>query len=132
MPLDGEAFKGGDPKPTAAPRKQIRNVDRTMTTKACLEYRECPCGKPSATGHHVLARGAPHFGDDVLANIVPMCGSGTTGCHGLIENEDEKARKMLGRWIKKHRPDTILYVISKLGRPAAREHLKRRLFITIR
>lgn len=130
MPLDGEAFRGPDLKPSPRAKTPRRTVDKSMTTRACLEWRECPCGKPSATGHHVLDRNAG--GDDVLANIVPMCGSGTTDCHGLIENEDEKARRMLGRWIKKHRPDTILYLIEKLGRPAARDYLKRRLFVTIR
>lgn len=129
MPLDGEAFRGPDAKPTRQPRKDIRKVDRSMTTRACLEWRECPCGKPSATGHHVLGRGAPHFGDDVLANIVPLCGSGTTGCHGLVENEDKAACRRLGRWIREHRPDTVLYLASKLGSSRqADDWLRRRLY----
>lgn len=127
MPLDGEAFRGPDAKPTGKPRKEIRTVDRSATTKACLEWRECPCGKPSATGHHVLSRG--NGGDDVLANIVPMCGSGTTGCHGLVENEDKAACKRLGRWIREHRPDTVLYLTSKLGSSRqADDWLRRRLY----
>lgn len=115
-----------DWKKPPATRKATRKVDSSVTRRACLEWRECPCGKPSATGHHVLARG--QGGDDVAANIVPLCGSGTTGCHGLIENEDVKARRMLGRWIKKHRPDTIAYVREKLGKQAGDDWLRRRLY----
>ena len=100
-----------------------------MTKTSCLEWRECPCGKPSATGHHVVARG--RGGDDVLANILPLCGSGTTGCHGLIENEDVKTRKMIGKWIKLHRPDTIAYVQGKMGREAGDDWLRRRLYLTV-
>ncbi len=131
MPLDGQPFRGPDPKAGPKERKQTRVVDRSMTTKSCLEWRECPCGKPSATGHHVIARGAGKAaGDDVLANIVPHCGSGTTGCHGLIENNDEKARRRLGRWIAEHRHDTIRYCREKLGREAADEWLNRHLFVS--
>lgn len=130
MPLDGEPFRGPDAKAAPKQRKPTRTIDRSATAKACLEWRECPCGKPSATGHHVLSRG--QGGDDVPANILPLCGSGTTGCHGLLENEDEKTRRMVGRWVKKHRPDTIVYVKGKLGDVAGRDWLKRRLFLTVK
>ena len=131
MPLDGEPFRGPDLKAGPKERKPSRIVDRSMTTRACLEWRECPCGKPSATGHHVIARGSGKAaGDDVLANIVPMCGSGTSGCHGLIENNDEKARRRLGRWIGEHRPDTIRYVRSKLGDGPGDDWLHRHLFVS--
>lgn len=126
MPLDGEPFRGPDAKAGPKERTPTRKVDARMTTRSCLEWKECPCGKPSATGHHVIARGKG--GDDVLANIVPHCGSGTTGCHGLIENNDEKARRRLGKWIGEHRPDTIRYVRSK--RDDGDDWLNRHLFVS--
>lgn len=36
---------------------------------------------------HVVAKG--QGGDDVDDNIVPGCGSGTTGCHGLLTSRRE-------------------------------------------
>lgn len=108
-----------------------RIVDRTATKRACLRWRSCPCGEPVGSGHHVLAKGSPYFGDDVLENIVPLCGDGTRGCHGLIENEDRAARRMLGRWLQHHRPDVIRYVLDKLGDDAGRDWMRRRLYLEV-
>ena len=107
-----------DPKPERRKRKQIRVVDRKATTRAVLGQPKCAlCPSPSATGHHVIPRGGPHFGDDVPENIVALCGSGTTGCHGKIEGADFWAREALGVHLRERRPDTIEYVIRKLGGP---------------
>lgn len=119
------------PKPVPRRREPIRIEDPKATLRACLAYRECPCGAPSATGHHILARGAPYFGDDLLCNIVPLCGSGTTGCHGQIENEDELARMMLGIHLQTERLDVVAYVIRKLGGAAGAEWFERRLFLRV-
>ena len=120
-----------DPKPLSRSRRPIREVDRTATLRACLTYRECPCGAPAATGHHVLARGSPYFGDDVVENIVPLCGSGTTGCHGQVENEDELALMMLGLHIATYRPDVCVYVLEKLGVEAGLDWFRRRLYVRV-
>lgn len=126
--LTGKRTYEPDWKKPPPARKPIREVDRTMTTRACLEWRTCPCGQPSATGHHILARGAPYFGDDVLSNILPLCGSGTTGCHGDIENEDMETRKMVGRHIRAERPDIVTYVQEKLGKRKGDDFLRRRFY----
>lgn len=111
----------------ADPKRGARIIDPTVTTRACLTWRECAvCGGPSATGHHVIPRGAPHLGDDVLANIVPLCGSGTTGCHGAVEAGDRNARRALGVWIAERRPDTLAYVLGKLGEQAGDDYMRRR------
>lgn len=34
--------------------------------------------------HHLV--GKDNFGDDVIENLIPLCGSGTTGCHGIYES----------------------------------------------
>lgn len=131
MTLDGEEFRGPDPKPVRQARKQTRQVDRSATARACLTWRECAaCGKPSATGHHVIPKAPPLLGDDVIENIVPLCGSGTTGCHGLIENEDAATRKAVGKWISERRPDLIAYVREKLGKRAGDDYLRRHLYVS--
>jgi hypothetical protein len=103
---------------TADPKPAARIVDRLATTRACLRWREClVCGGPSATGHHVLARGAG--GDDVLENITPLCGSGTTGCHGLVEARDPDALAALGDAILRCRPDVLDYLAAKIPQAAS-------------
>ncbi len=129
----GKRTYAPDPKvKERGPKKQARTIDRKATTRAVIKRRACGiCGQPAATGHHVLKRGAPHFGDDLDANIVSLCGSGTTGCHGLVENENRAARKSLGEHLSADRPDTVFYVLEKLGDTPGRDWLKRRLYLTV-
>lgn len=128
--LDGEAFKGPDPKPTKRKRKQIRKVHRRVTQDVVNRDRMCLiCGKHAESGHHVLGKGSPYFGDDLEENIVALCGDGVRGCHGLIENEDIAARKILGIKLVTERADVIYYVRMKLGEEAGADWLRRRLFI---
>jgi hypothetical protein len=48
----------------------------------------------------------------VLVNLVPLCGSGTTGCHGRIEARDKEARDALRR---KLQATHISYLEYRLG-----------------
>jgi hypothetical protein len=130
MTTGGKRSYAPDPKvKPRGPKREKRTVDRKATTRATLRRRECGiCGHPAATGHHVLARGAPYFGDDVPENIVPLCGSGTTGCHGDIEAERVKARRALGRHVVDERPDVVADLTAKLGAVEAAEWLRRRLY----
>lgn len=129
MPLDSQPFKGGDPKvKERGPKKEKRKVDKQATKRAVSKQRSCGiCGERSATGHHVISRG--QGGDDVPANIVALCGSGTTGCHGEIENNNVSARRKLGEHLVLDRTDVIFYVKEKLGDTAGDDWLARRLFI---
>lgn len=61
--------------------------------------------------HHIHR----HPRDDVRANLVMLCGDGTTGHHGLITAEDEQARMLLGLYIVTRRLDTLTYLTEKLG-----------------
>jgi hypothetical protein len=84
------------PKPDWRPAKRI--VDKDATRRVCVAEMRCRlCGKPARsyvwkglqyagglTGHHLVSR--QQRGDDVDENIVPLCGSGTTGCHGDVEH----------------------------------------------
>jgi len=121
-----------DPKPVKRKRKAIRVIDPKATTRAVLAQPRCSCcPAPSATGHHVIAKGGPHFGDDVPENIVAVCGSGTTGCHGLIEGADPEARAALGLFLVEKRPEVIRYVQGKIGVGYAREWFSRHLHVEI-
>lgn len=74
-------------------------------------------------GHHVYPRDLG--GDDVVENVAPLCGSGTTGCHGLVTEGDEWAVAMLRQWIEGRRP-TLEYLCGKLKTvEAARAFLDR-------
>jgi hypothetical protein len=75
------------------------------------------------TGHHLVPRGSPYFGDDVEENIVPLCGSGTTGHHGRVERYDPQTCLEVGEALAE---DEIGYVLAKLGADAGREFLLRR------
>jgi hypothetical protein len=49
------------------------------------------CGRRAASWHHRLARG--RGGPDDAYNCIPLCGSGTTGCHGWVEHNRAAARE---------------------------------------
>ena len=86
------------PKPAARPRKQIRIIDPKVTRHALFREPICPICRErrSESVHHILGRGSPNFGDDVYGNLIALCGHGTAGCHGKIENADDQAREALG------------------------------------
>jgi 5-methylcytosine-specific restriction endonuclease McrA len=69
------------------------------------------CGYRATSLHHLVPRSLG--GDDVEQNLVPLCGSGTTGCHGLVEEGDPAARRGLRRSLKK---DELAYVVRRKGR----------------
>jgi hypothetical protein len=48
-------------------------------------YRCARCGSPIQGGsrHHRKLR---RFGDHTAANLILLCGSGTTGCHGWVHS----------------------------------------------
>lgn len=84
------------PGPDWKPAPRIEDPDATR--RVCVAEMRCRLchkrarsyvwkGKQYAgglTGHHLVSR--QRRGDDVDANIVPLCGSGTTGCHGDVEH----------------------------------------------
>jgi hypothetical protein len=86
---------------------QIINAKGGEPCRVCFGASGFP-----TTFHHLVPRGAPWFGADTEANLVGLCGTGTTGCHGLVERRDEKAcRTMLERL----RDDEYSYAIERGG-----------------
>ena len=90
----------GQPKPkrnrrTAASPERIAEI----RAKKCQECRLC--GKTAnVTAHHLVPRS--QGGQWVAWNIVGLCGSGTTGCHGLIEARDKAACYLLRARLTDH------------------------------
>lgn len=129
-----------DPKPGRKPRLPIRNVDSREIVRAKLMYPRCAaCNEQGVDGHHVIPKGAPHFGDDEVANIVCLCGSGTSGCHGAfhgspfitggVRRDKRWVRERIGHTLERQRPDTIAYVLRKLGPVAGADYLRRIYYI---
>lgn len=58
-----------------------------------------------------------------------LCGSGTTGCHGLIEARNSEKLAELGSYILKARGDTIVYLYDRMGAVAAQEWMRRNYLI---
>lgn len=111
--------------PDPRPLGRIRDPELLRTLR--LEWRECVlCGKVEPlTLHHI----SKHPRDDVRGNLVALDGSGTTGCHGLIEAGDEETVRALGRYILRVRGDTIAYLYERKGASAAQEFLRRSLLV---
>lgn len=113
-----------DPKPPARVR------DPELLRRLHLKWRDCALsladlpyclGVSRLSLHHIHK----HPRDDLRENLVMLCGSGTTGCHGAVERADPDARRELAKYIRFYRPDTYAYLIEKLGGvEAAREWLR--------
>ena len=111
----------GNPDPK--PRAKIK--DPALLKMLHLEWLDCAlCGK---TGHLSLHHINKHPRDDIRGNLVMLCGSGTTGCHGLIEDHDHDMLIALGQHILGCRGDTIVYLYEYLGAVAAQEWMRRNL-----
>jgi hypothetical protein len=73
---------------------------------AFSEDRCWVCNERWAELHHILNRS--HSGDDVVANLVPVC----RNCHGLIEARDPVARSRIRQALM---PSNLAYLRLKLG-----------------
>jgi hypothetical protein len=114
-------------EPDFRPEKRVK--DPKVAKEMHLRGLVCVlCGNPG-TVHHFYPRG--QGGDDVRANCVGLCGSGTTGCHGDIENGDVEKRRALGAYVMFQRPDFVAYMKRKLGETEGVEWLRNRLFCNI-
>jgi hypothetical protein len=117
------------------PKAGARIKDPELMRQAHWAFDECViCGDIQVTIHHVLSKSSTAWGigDDVWENLIPLCGSGTTGCHGAVEGELDSVCRAVGLYIVEHRPDTVDYLIRKLrSREAAEEFLRRRYRVVL-
>ena len=112
-----------DPKPTKRVKDNAVMRDLHRRGVICVI-----CGN-SASLHHIYPKG--QGGDDVVDNLVGLCGHGTSGHHGEIEANEVTARITLGEFILEERPDFVFYLQGKLGEEAAREWLRQKFFLSV-
>ena len=71
---------------SADPKPPLRLVDPNAGKEKLLQERTCRAcqrvGVWKLSRAHLVPKG--QGGDDVDANIVPLCGGGTDGCHGAL------------------------------------------------
>ena len=108
------------------PKSGARIRDPGLMRQAHWAFDECViCGGIDISIHHVLPR--KQQGDDVWENLAPLCGDGTSGCHGGIENGTDSVCYAFGKYLLKERKDTLTYLRKKLGsKEAVEEFLDRR------
>lgn len=139
----------------AKPAKRL--VDAQAIRRAQLRSCGCvACGwQVGGNVHHVLPKGKG--GDDVDGNLLVLCGTGTSGCHGAhhgnpyetpvkwhrdedgsfyeqytIERRDrEWVDRRVGAHIVTLRPDIIKYVVRKLGYDAGRAFLAKTYYVEL-
>lgn len=108
---------------TADPKPEPRIVDRgAMKRKLLLDPVCRACGVRACNCHHLIGKG--QGGDDVEDNLIPLCGSGSDGCHGALHGspymragrrwEAQDVRRAIGLGL---RPSEYHYVLVKLARP---------------
>lgn len=118
---------GRDPGDESDFTSGSRIRDPELMERLHFEFEECLiCGCVNFTLHHVLSRSLG--GDDVRENLVPLCGDGTSGCHGWVEENVDSVCRTLGLHIQRERPDVLAYLELKLeSTEAAAEWCKRHL-----
>lgn len=109
------------------PKRGQRIRDRALLSSFHLRVRRCALADDTCEStlsiHHIHK----HPRDDVTGNLVMLCGSGTTGHHGKIENHDAQTCGRLYVHIRTARPDTMEYLAEKLGGEEARDEWLKRL-----
>lgn len=121
-----------DPKPAPSrggigrPKGNVKQRFRTVATSADWDRmhaaKDGPClvclwlGQvqelPSSL-HHVVPRS--QGGDDVEENLVSVCGSGTTGHHGLLEDHDGVTGRAFAAAVQQFDSAAYAYAIERLG-----------------
>jgi len=111
------------------PKPQRRIVDpQAGQAKISWEARCRVCGRVPS-GHPLDSLNRMHLvpkgqgGDDVPENMVPGCGSGTTGCHGLLTTHSPGWRSAAALLRRRLRPEELEYVLDKKGQEWLDAHL---------
>ncbi len=106
-------WAGSDPKPerrVRASQSDWSDIHQHFNGAWCVS-----CGRPYESLHHILPRS--QGGDDLVVNLAPLCGSGTTGCHGLLETHApgwERAAAKVRVYVLTNR-ERCVYMKSKVS-----------------
>jgi hypothetical protein len=90
------------------PKAGIEKVNREGRCRICRIVGRHLSQGGTLNRMHLVARS--QGGDDVDENIVPGCGSGSSGCHGLIEAWDIGARATLRETFGM---EEVAYIVGK-------------------
>lgn len=99
-----------------------RVVDRSATRRKLLSDPLCrACGERATNTHHLVGRG--QGGDDDVDNLIPLCGSGSGGCHGALHGSpyvDRRGRRWTSVCVREAiglglRPSEYAYAREKLA-----------------
>ena len=96
----------------ASPQRWAEIRDRKLGDCYVCRYLGIEQTRP-ATLHHVVAKSLG--GSDTESNCVPLCGTGTTGHHGLIEARDPDTCQAFAAALQLYDDDAYSYAIEKLG-----------------
>lgn len=131
-PNDLRAFKGMVQRPEQTGggigQKKLKGPRNFRVKASPARWREIrdrklgPClvcthlgveqGAPS-TLHHVVAKSLG--GSDTESNCVPLCGTGTSGCHGRVEAHEPDTCQAFAVALQLLDDDAYAYAIGKLG-----------------
>ena len=104
--------------PPADPRPARRVKDPALLKALHREWTECALRHlPDGCAHRLSLHHIHKHRDDMRPNLVMLCGSGTTGHHGLVEAHDPPTLRALYRYLSAYRPDTLRYLAEHLGSP---------------
>jgi hypothetical protein len=97
--------------PDWKPPPRVR--DPELLRRLHLRWRACVLADdtcvPVLSLHHLRK----HPRDDVEENLVMLCGSGTTGHHGLIEAHDRDTVLKLNQYLKTYRLDHLEWKVLR-------------------
>lgn len=123
---------------TADFKPRPRIIDKKASIRKLLADPTCrACGQPATNSHHLLGRG--QRGDDFEDNLIPVCGSGSHGCHGALHGspymtpggrrwEAQDVRRAIGMRIT---PAELAYLVERLSEAQAEDHLRRNYHVEI-
>lgn len=104
-----------DPKRVTKRTRQNRDAWQVLRDRVLKLDRVCVVcqQRPSESVHHVVPR--DFSGDDGPHNLIGVCGTGITRCHGLIEARDPWACERVREVLDVSKPLVLRYVLDTAG-----------------
>lgn len=113
---------GGIGRPKGNGPRRFRVVAGASEWDRLHEAKDGPCLVCVWTGaeqllpsslHHVVPRS--QGGDDCEENLIPLCGDGTKGHHGLVEAHEAHTCRLTAAAVQQYDGAAYAYAIEKLG-----------------
>lgn len=122
---------GPDVKPRPRVKDPRASARKRIADPWCRPCRRLGVFVAATNCHHLLGKG--QGGDDVEDNLIPICGSGSTGCHGAIHGTPythptggrriaQDVRRDIGLTL---RMTEVECLVERLGEAHALDHLLR-------